>query len=329
MRRLSCLFVWFCVVVSAVPSSADNEICRLILIDATVENGVGAEAGVVREFTQDLDVPGACQSQGGNAWILGHHLTVTRLNAGSSTMTAEVAVRQLDPSNGSLPSRLLIERGPAEVSSVPVYPIAGEGFFSFGGVPRAGPADAIGPTVFLDGDLSPNQFVTVDQSTGTPLRTCWTQGGGSGWELCTNGNPNIRGIGLGLQVSPTIADFRNLDPGFRILTDIPNGAGNINVDFSGNSPAINLVNAVQVVDPVNPIPLCTSPGQFPFQCYLTPEERDKLNRSELVILIEPKIIPPLRREVIYVEAPLISADHYIFSNGFESGDDSFWSTANP
>ncbi len=84
----------FCVV--AVPVWSDNEICLVTAVDATVENGVGAEPGVEREFVQDLDVPLECQTIAGNTWILAHELRVTRVDPSNPTVNAQVTVRKLE-----------------------------------------------------------------------------------------------------------------------------------------------------------------------------------------------------------------------------------------
>ncbi len=319
------VLAFFCVVF---PAWADNQICVVTTVDGTVENGVGAESGVVREFVQDLDVPVACQTQAGNAWVLAHELRVTRVNSSSPTVTAMVDVRTLGAARDVEPLQVLIEARFVQLDTN-VFPQMGIEWTVFDGLPRAAPTLGLGPAVSLDGDQTANQFVTVDESAGTPLRTCWTRGGGSAWELCTNGNPAIRGIGLSLQVTPILADLPFLDPRSRIVTDIPDPAGNITVDFSGSVPAIELIDDLQVVDPMNPIPLCTWPGSLPFECFLSVEERAMLKRSELMILIAPTIVNPMTGVVTYLEAQLISADHYVFSNGFESSDGSFWSMISP
>lgn len=144
------------------------------------------------------------------------------------------------------------------------------------------------------------------------------------WLPCTDGNPVIWGGGFGLRVAPTLANFDELEPGIRIYTDLPSATGFINVDYSGETPALDLITEVRLVDPTNPMPLCTTPGLLRYQCYLTVEERARLNRSELVILIEPTTRGPGRGDVTLLRAQLISADDYVFSNGFESGDASFW-----
>jgi len=319
------VLAYFCV---AFPVWADNQICVVTTVDGTVENGVGAEPGVVREFVQDLDVPAECQTQAGNAWVLAHELRVTRVNSSAPTVNAMVDVRTLGSSRDVAPLQVLIEARVVEVDTN-VFPQMGIEWTVFDGLPRAASVLGLGPAVSLDGDQTANQFVTVDQSTGTPLRTCWTRENGSFWEQCTNGNPAIRGIGLSLRVTPMLADLPFLEPRSRIVTDIPDPAGNITLDFSGIVPATDLIDDLQVVDPVNPVPLCTWPGSLPFECYLSLEEREKLRRSELVILITPTIVPPEGEGVTVHEVQLISADHYVFSNGFEGGDGSFWSIMSP
>ena len=53
--RLHLCMPWLVVaIVSSPPVWSDNEICQVSTVDGTVENGVGAEAGVLREFVQDL-----------------------------------------------------------------------------------------------------------------------------------------------------------------------------------------------------------------------------------------------------------------------------------
>ena len=96
MRLCRVLLVSLVVFGVAILVWADNEICVVTTVDGTVENGVGAEPGVVREFVQDLDVPVACQTQAGNAWVLAHELRVTRVNSSSPTVTATVRTHHPD-----------------------------------------------------------------------------------------------------------------------------------------------------------------------------------------------------------------------------------------
>lgn len=323
MRLRRVFLVSSVVLCFALPLRGDNEICAVTAVDGTVENGVGAEGGVVREFVQDIDVPEECRTTAGNAWVLAHELRVTRVNPSSTTVSAMVDVRTLGTSRDDEPLQVLIETRLVQVNTN-VFPQMGIEWTVLDGLPRAAPTLGMGPAVSLNGDQTANQFVTVDQSAATPLRTCWTRGNGLDWELCTNGNPAIRGIGLGLRVTPIMADLPFLEPRSRVVTDLPDPAGNISVDFSGEVPAITLIDDLQIADPSNPIPLCTWPGSLPFECHLTAEERAKLNRSELIILVTPKIIDPERGDVTVHEVQLISADDYVFSNGFESGDSSFW-----
>lgn len=323
MRHSGVLGVSLILSIVVFPGWADNEICVVSTVDDTVENGVGAEAGVVRDFVQDVDVPHECQSQGGNAWILAHELRVTRTNPSSLSVPAMVSVMELGQTRDVEPRQVLIEARFVEVPT-DLFPNFGVEWTQFDGLSRAAQVLDLGPAVSFDGDVNANQFAIVDQSAATPVRSCWTRGAALDWLPCTDGNPAIRGVGLGLRVSPTLADFDDLHPGARIYTDMPSSAGTINVDFSGDVPALDLISELRVVDPTNPIPLCTTPGNLPFQCFLTVEERAKLSRSELIILIEPTILGQVRGDVTLLEAQLISADHYIFSNGFESGDGSFW-----
>jgi len=327
MKRCGILFLMSALFFVAAPTSADNEICRVTTVDGTVENGVGAEPGVSREFVQDLDVPPECQTQGGNTWVLAHELSVTRIEPSSATVNAQVTVRRLDLVRGIQPKQILIESHFVAVDTS-TFPQMGSEWTIFGGPPRAAPALGLGPSVVLDGDLTGNQFVTVDQSAGTPLRTCWTRNGLPEWELCTNGNPAIRGIGLTLRVSPFVADFPQLGRTPMIVSNLPDGSSTITLDFSGIDAASDLLEDVELREPGNPIPICSSPADFPLLCPLTAAQMALHRQSQLMIIVTPRIVPP---EGIAdpIASQLISADHYVFSNGFESGDGSFWSTVVP
>jgi hypothetical protein len=327
--RLHPVSLWlaaFCVV--AVPVWSDNEICLVNAVDGTVENGVGAEPGVVREFVQDLDVPPECQTIAGNTWVLAHELRVTRVNPSSPTVNAQVMVRRLEATRNMQPAQVLIESRFVAVDTS-TFPAFGVGWTSFDGPPRAAPALELGPAVLLDGDQAANQFVTVDQGTATPVRTCFTRAGVGAWELCTNGNPAIRGVGLTLQVTPVLADFPNLGPGIGITSSLPSGSNTAHLDFSGTGPAGDLIDLVELREPGNPTPICSSPGLFPFLCSLSASQEAKLRHSELVIVLTPTIIPPFKSLQTPIESQLISADDYVFANGFEGGDPGLWSSVSP
>jgi len=326
LRPVSLWLAAFCVV--AVPVWSDNEICIVNAVDGTVENGVGAEPGVVREFVQDLDVPPECQTIAGNTWVLAHELRVTRVNPSSPTVNAQVTVRRLEAARDMQPAQVLIESRFVAVDTS-TFPAFGVGWTSFDGPPRAAPALELGPAVLLDGDQADNQFVTVDQGAATPVRTCFTRAGIGAWELCTNGNPAIRGVGLTLRVTPVLADFPSLGPGIGITSSLPSGSNTAHLDFSGTGPAEDLIDLAELREPGNPTPICSSPGLFPFFCNLSASQEAKLRRSELVIVLTPTIIPPFKSRQTPIESQLISADDYVFANGFEGGDPGLWSSVAP
>jgi hypothetical protein len=328
MRFLGVTSILFVVVGAAATASADNEICTVTSVDGSVENGVGAEPGVVREFVQDVDVPSRCQTLSGKTWVLAHELRVTRVSPSSPTVPAWIGVREIESAGDSQPGQIFIEAQFVEVNS-PLFPEMGIEWTIFSGAPRATGAGNVAPTVAFDGDLTANQFGTVDQSPATPQRTCWTRGSGLDWLDCTAGNPNLRGIGLSLRVSPTVARVPALDPFATIFSDVTTGAEPINIDFSGVDPGFDLIESVEVVEPSNPNPICSSPGIFPFECSLSVQQQALHRQSQLLILITPRIVPPRGERQTVIEAQLISADHYVFSNGFEGGDGSMWSAFIP
>jgi len=313
---------------AAFPVSADNEICLVTAVDLTVENGVGAEPGVEREFVQDIDVPPECRTIAGNTWVLAHELRATRGEPSSPTVSAQVTVRRLETVRDVQPAQVFLETRLVEVSTS-TYPSFGVEWTLFPGPPRAAPASVLGPAVILDGNQTANQFVTVDQSAATPLRTCFTRAGTGAWEHCTNGNPAIRGVGLTLQVTPVLANLPMLGPDVRILSSLPDGTGTVHVDCSASVPAGDLIDVAELREQGNPTPICSSPGLFPFSCILTPDQQAKMRASELVMLIAPRLVPPSEGPDATFEAQLISADHYVFSNGFEGGDAGLWTSVAP
>jgi len=327
--RLRPVSVWLSVLcVVAIPVWSDNEICLVPAVDQTVENGVGAEPGVDREFVQDLDVPPECQTSAGNTWILAHELRVTRVEPSTPSVSARVTVRSLEAVRDVQPAQVFVETRLVEVSTS-TFPSFGVAWTLFPGPPRAAPAPALGPAVVLDGNQTGNQFVTVDQSAATPLRTCFTRAGTGAWELCTNGNPAIRGVGLTLQVTPVLANLPTLGPDTRILSSVPSGTGTVHLDFSGDVPAGDLIDVAELREQGNPTPICSSPGIFPFLCSLTADEEAKLRASELLVVVTPHLVPPSEGPNTLIESQLISADHYVFSNGFEGGDAGLWSSVAP
>ena len=323
----ACRWCWvLCLVAQA--AVADNEICLVAPVDGSAENGVGAEAGVVREFVQDLDIPLECRTDGGNTWVLGHELRVTRVTPSAATVTAEISVRMLEPGRSREPVQVLIESRFIEISTS-VFPAIGVRWTDFDRPQRAAPALGIGPSVKLDGDLTQNQFVTVDQSPTTPLRTCWTRTGTLAWEVCTNGNPAIRGIGLSVRVAPIFADLPPLGSNSAITSTVPNAVNQITLDFSGIGPASSVINSIDVLEAGGSIPICSSAGVFPFLCPLTETQAAMARQSQLVVLVAPRIVPLSDGVPATITAQLISADHYVFANGFESGDPGFWTSSSP
>ena len=325
--RVVSLFVVLCWVAAA-PTWSDNEICWVTAVDSTVENGVGAEAGVIREFVQDLDVPEGCRTDSGNAWVLALELRVTRVEPSSPIVAAEVGVRRLETVRSQQPAQVFIESRFIEVTTN-TFPQLGIEWTSFPGTPRAGQAMGVGPAVRFNGDVTTNQFLTVDQSPATPVRTCWTRIGTQPWEQCTNGLPSLRAVGLALQVTPYLADLPLLGPTARITVDQPDLSNGIDVDLSGTLLPGITIETVELVDPGNPIPICSSPGILPFQCSLTTTQAALLRQSELLVLVMPQIVPPSEGARDTIVAPLVSADDYLFANGFEGGDPELWSVALP
>ena len=314
--------------VAAIPVWADNEICLVTAVDGTVENGVGAEAGVVREFAQDLDVPPECQTQAGNTWVLGHELRVTRIEPSSPTVTALVGVRRLGSTKDQEPLHVMIESRLVEVDSS-AFPAFGIEWTPFNEPPRAAPALLITPTVAFDGDTSINQFLTVDESAGTPARSCWTHADHGAWEQCTNGNPAIRGVGLAVQAAPYVSHFPSINPTPKILGVLPNGSSTLTIDFSGFGAAGDVIDEVALREKGNQIPFFSSLPDFPMGVPLSANQQALARQSELIVILTPKIIPLSDGVQTPVESQLISADHYVFFNGFESGDGSYWSAVVP
>jgi len=179
-------------------------------------------------------------------------------------------------------------------------------------------------------------YITVDTSGSTPFNPCFTGvNGGPINDPCTDGDPNLRAIGIFAQVSPIAgigsgADVAPPTPSasrahFRAwYTDTPTFTVRIDHDVASPSAAhIHLgqpgENGPVVVDLGTP----TSPIVVSGISLTGPQVTD-LSRNQLYFDIHSPTYPggEVRGQIYPAQPP-------IFADGFQSGDTSAWSTTVP
>ena len=199
----------------------------------------------------------------------------------------------------------------------------------------------------LRAQQSAGYFVTVDRSAGTPFTPCHTGvDGGPVTDPCTNGDPNLRAVGLGGSFAPigslgyggwtvpptsssSVVELWGWSHGavpigpdgevlpmagtlptfrFHIEHDVASPTA---VHIHAGAPLENGPVVVDLGDPTSPIDVDN--------VVLTAQQIDLLGRNLLYVDIHSSAFPSgeVRGQVLPAQPPL-------FADGFESGDTSAW-----
>ena len=205
MRVSAALLLGLSILAGTAPATAQVEVgdpCDIVPWQ-TVDNGIGAEPGVVREFAVRMSVPAACL-RGGRTWVTRVRIAVTRLASGASDMPVRIALRPpAAPADGPvMPGSPRSQPALYTLTNVPVFP--GQGIFELDTGPNfnGNLNEGIHFGDFFvsgdfDGDDTVGQFLVADQM-GPQDMACWTGVNGAvPTDLCTNGNPLLSASGFG------------------------------------------------------------------------------------------------------------------------------------
>jgi len=286
----------------------------------SVDNGVGAEPGVVREFGSGLTVPPQCLS-GGKVFVPFVEVVLTRTAAGSPDLVLNVFAREPDPGSG-LPGSFMTPAHTVEATGIPIFPshqilefpVLADGETNTNNV-------LWGDYVYLDAAYSganAGVFIAADQS-GAPGETpCFTGiNGAVPDDPCTSGNPNLNALGIG---ASTYTFYGRYAGGGQVMGRQPLSstfAGRYAAPFAGGGGRITDLRLRE--GPGGPV-VCeffNVPDDFSFTCPVTPGQSDLLNGSGIFVELDGN--GPTG------ETRLLSAGSMIFVDGFESGDTSAWS----
>jgi len=321
--RLATVFLLLFV---APPVAAQTFPCDLENWDGTPDSGFGAGPGEIRAFATTLQViPQECMS-GGVSWVNGVIVNATRTGV-SPTMPIELVEIRVNPVNDP-PSLNVVSTGPGRnIPNVAVFPTSTRQIFPV--EPKTFVFDAddngtvdeyVAGVVYIDGDSTPDQFVSTSR-TG-PIVPCFTGLEGQPIdEPCSNGDPLLHGMGLGMQTAA----------GFARIEDI----GGTSVSVRTNNPQIDplrnldiLIDAaldeLSIMDGPGGPTICTFlnvPAGALSVCPLTAAQAERWRNAQAFI--------EWISTSAYGEERIIPADHFISADGFESGDTSRWSSTVP
>jgi len=292
----------------------------------TVNNGMGAEPGVVREFAVGIAVPPECL-RGGRTWVPRIFLGMTRTPGSSPDVDVRVSIRA-PQSPGGPPGDFRTELTPYTLEGVPLFPA--KGTFELDVGPGANQnlnnilwGDYFFPSVDMNGDETALVFLVADE-VGPMDMDCFTGvDGDTPTDVCTNGNPNLNEAGVGASANPYYARLPSTgesvsgrEPlattwGARYINPGTTG-GSIDLTVWRDSPGGAQEGGQQTICQFSDIPV-----DFEFQCVMTASELASLSAGE--VFVELTGGGPVRNTRV------LPADLFIFADGFESGDTSVWS----
>ncbi len=329
MRVSAALLLGLSILAGTAPATAQVELgdpCDIVPWQ-TVDNGIGAEPGVVREFAVRMSVPAACL-RGGRTWVTRVRIGVTRLGSGAPDMPVRIALRPpASPADGPpMPGGPRSQPASFTLVNVPIFP--GQGIFDLDPIPSNGNLnDALhGADFFVstdfDGDDTAGQFLVADQ-IGPQDMACWTGVNGAvPADPCTNGNPNLSSAAFGAGVYTFYGRFN-------LTQETIQGREPLGTAWSGRylgSPGTGGISDLRLTrSTIEEMSLggdetiCeffSIPEDFSFECEMTPDQLNALGEGR--VRAELSGGGPTRTTRI------IPADLFIFADGFESGDTSVW-----
>jgi hypothetical protein len=191
------------------------------------------------------------------------------------------------------------------------------------------------------------RFATVDRTASTPLTGCRIREAGSSiWEPCSDQDPLLRAVGLGVHAAP-IAGFGTGDKVIPPITD-PGYRDWIEAYYSGSPlpqeppPGDNLfrIRITHEVPNATAVHLHSGyPGQNGPIVFDFPQVESPIDIDAILLPIE--TVRSLSANELYIDihsgaypngalrGQLIPAQPGIFADGFESGDSSAWSATQP
>lgn len=313
-----------CVAVGALDVSAQDgpDPCVVFPPDS-VDNGMGAEANHVREFGSRMQVPPGCLS-GDRAFVPFALVDLTRVASGSPSLTFDTFLRPADKGTG-LPSFPPSPPSMVTVDGIPLFPSS-----TVFEVPLVSP-DRPNPTNILMGDyffvdvaidgVNQGVFVTADE-TGPPGETpCFTGiDGALPTDPCTNGNPNLNAAGLGVN---TYTFYGRYTTGAQVMGREPLGTtwGARYLAPAGGGGRITDLGFREGPDGPVVCEFFNIPDDFDFVCPMTPAQITRLEGGGIFAELNDGGAPQSTR--------VHSASALIFTDGFESGDTSSWSSSRP
>jgi len=321
---LTCLLGLACLPGLAAEPEGNNP-CTIIPWQ-TVDGGMGAEAGVVREFASRISMPPGCL-RGGRVWVPRIHLGLTRTAAGASDMDVRVSIRPPQPPGlgPGGPGGSRTDPAAHTLPNVPVFPMGTTYEVATGPNSNQNINDIIWTDDFfisvdMDGDKTANQFLVADQM-GPVDQNCFTAiDGATPADPCTTGNPNLSAAALGAtgytfygRYPHSGAEVDGREPlatiwGARYLGAFP-GTTHLEVWRDATIPIRGGQTTIcQFFD---------IPADFEFQCTMT--------AAELALLAAGKINVEIDEDGDVHSTRMIPADLFIFADGFESGDTTVWS----
>jgi len=296
----------------------------------SIDNGMGAEPGVVREFASGITMPAGCKRDG-RVWVPRLLVVVTR-SGGSSDMPVRVSLR-----NTATVTEAVVPPGDDRtlpyartLQNVPVFPLSGEYEINTGVNNNANMNAILRSETFyvsidMDGDNTANKFLATDKM-GSPDPHCFTGiNGATPDDPCTTGNPTLNEAAqgaIGYTFYGRYASGAAVDGREPLGTTW--GARYLAPDTEGGPYEPEGVVDLRVHESVSGNTLCTFfniPDDFEFECVMT--------APQLAMLADGDISVELTGDGPTRNTRMIPADQFIFADGFESGDTSVWSQSLP
>lgn len=314
----------------APPAAAQGFTCDIEPWDQTPDSGFGAGPGEIRGFaTVPQNIPPECISNG-VSWVNGVIVNATR-TAGSTTMPINNVEVRVVPVNDP-PSVDVWATGPGgDVPNVPVFPAYVRqpfpveiGIYAWDPDGNLVVDDHLAGVVYANGDQTAGQFIPYSQ-TGNAV-DCYTGELGQPIdEPCSNGDPLMRGMGIGLEIAAGHASFEDIGgTSVFVRTNNPLEDGSRELDVHVRESETLFPIKIEVVDAVDGPTICTFPDVPPEGvrvCPLTETQAQHWEDGGLSIKLT--ILNDSDEE------PIVPADHYIFADGFEKGDTSTWPVVLP
>ena len=294
----------------------------------TVDDGMGAEPGVVREFVNGISIPPECL-RGGRVWVPRIRIGVTRTAGGAPDMEVRVSIRAPQPPGlGPNPPPGNFRTPPTThtLTNVPFFPAVGDNLVHIEGDNNQNLnnilwGDYFYPSVDMNGNNTQNQFVVADEM-GPIDQNCYTGvNGETPLDLCTNGNADLSDPWVGVDTATFYGRYSGQFPaavdGREPLGTVW-GARYIGA-FGATSFAVWHDASVPLGAPEGEELICEFfdiPADFEFQCTMTV--------PQLAALAAGGIFVELTQGASVRRTSMIPADIFIFADGFESGDTSVW-----